>query len=461
MVPEARTTTTTEVRQPVEQEPLLGGARPTITPLSSQSAIERRLYQMPPAGRWALGLALAFLSGLGFLSSMSGAAFFAAPGISVVVMCAIGLVAGFVISSWWAAPALTLAVTAGGCVAGWIINQVYLPANWISLDPGGLRSEVQFFFVLLAGLPLILCLLAGTALGRRRGLALEQPSSAPTTTPHAPLPTPSQNGFAASVQQIPYSERWALGLALGFLSGLAVLFAPYANASTSSPLQTAMALIVMCALALAAGFVLSSWWAVPALIIVASVGGLMASWGLTRETPGGTGGEMGALAWFAMVGLGPLIVFLLAGVGIGKQRGIVLAQPRVFKSEDATMRPWIPAIALVIATGYAAGMTGVAYTGRPYILVGVLNAFVLAATCLMAGWLLRSWWGLVAATVVYAGVAALMAYRFGNGGVGLIPVLTAGFVFYIILPAVVMSAIGAAIGMFGDQRSRRRQRRVA
>lgn len=456
MVPNVRTRT--DVHLPVERERPPGGPPSAVVPTPSSSAIETRLRRMPPAGRWALGLSLAFLSGLGFLSSMSGPVFLVAPGIPVMVMCALALAAGFALSSWWAAPALTAAACAGGTLAGWIVNQVYRPVNWISLDPGGLRSESQFFFALLAGLPLMLFLLAGTAFGIRRGLALEQPPDEPPlpATPVTPTTAPTRSRLAASIQRMPASGRWALGLSLAFLSGLAVLFAPYANASTSSSVQTAVALVGMCVLALAAGFVLSSWWAAPALAAFASAGGLMVSWGLTRASPGRADGDMGAIDWFIQFALGPLLVFLLAGVGIGRQQGIALGRSDARKGKEANASLWIVAIGLMIATGYLAGITGVAYTGGSTafrVIFGILNALALASTCLLSGWLLRSWQGLVVIPLVYAGVAALIVYRFGHGGVGLMPVLTAGFALYVVLPAVVMSAIGTAIGMYTTVRS--------
>ncbi len=80
------------------------------------------------------------------------------------------------------------------------------------------------------------------------------------------------------------------------------------------------------------------------------------------------------------------------------------------------------------------------------IVPGILYAIVLASTCLLAGWLLRSWWGLVVASLVYAGGAALVSLTFG-GGTGDWPIWAVGFLLYIILPAIVMSAIGTAIGM--------------
>jgi hypothetical protein len=80
------------------------------------------------------------------------------------------------------------------------------------------------------------------------------------------------------------------------------------------------------------------------------------------------------------------------------------------------------------------------------ILPGILYAIVIAATCLLAGWLLRSWWGCVVVSIAYLCGFALAILPSGVSTV-------VGFVLYIVLPAVVMSVIGTVIGM---QRARRR-----
>lgn len=87
---------------------------------------------------------------------------------------------------------------------------------------------------------------------------------------------------------------------------------------------------------------------------------------------------------------------------------------------------------------------------------GNLLLFVLALLpalwCLAAGWLLRSWWGFVLAPVVYAGVTFLTSIGFGGlGGIDW-AFWTRGFALYIVLPAVVMSAIGTSIGMYRARR---------
>lgn len=59
--------------------------------------------------------------------------------------------------------------------------------------------------------------------------------------------------------------------------------------------------------------------------------------------------------------------------------------------------------------------------GAWFLITGMLTALVLAASCLLTGWLLRSWVGLMLAPVVYAGVAPLVLFAttalpcFGGG----------------------------------------------
>ena len=79
-------------------------------------------------------------------------------------------------------------------------------------------------------------------------------------------------------------------------------------------------------------------------------------------------------------------------------------------------------------------------------LLGILFAILFAMTCLLAGWLLRSWWGCVVVSIVYVGGAALAILLF-------YPFSLSNLMLYIVLPAVVMSVIGTVIGM---HRARRR-----
>ena len=69
-----------------------------------------------------------------------------------------------------------------------------------------------------------------------------------------------------------------------------------------------------------------------------------------------------------------------------------------------------------------------------------------ALTCLAAGWLLQSWTGAVVTEVVYLAVSALMWMLF-IVGVGDTQAWAVAFPLYAALPAVVLGAVGTAIGM--------------
>jgi len=72
----------------------------------------------------------------------------------------------------------------------------------------------------------------------------------------------------------------------------------------------------------------------------------------------------------------------------------------------------------------------------------LLLAAVPALSCLAAGWLMRSWWGLVAAALVYVVVSAPMWYGLSIGA----PSTTFDFALYVVLLAVVMSTVGTLVG---------------
>lgn len=295
-------------------------------------------------------------------------------------------------------------------------------------------------------------------------------TSPPAEPPLATLPTPPGGRIAASVQRTPLGWRWALGLGLAFLSGFAYLFSPTMSVFTipPPPVLLALGLIVTFALALAAGFVLSSWWSALALAVATTAGGLVVSWMMAGGLIGASV-EMNAVSlafeWFALFWLGPLIAFLLAGVGIGKWRGITLGRPHALSASEATVSRWVAALALVIAGGLLAsdGPIGLAYAGSligdvMINITGILLAIGVGATCLLAGWLWRSWWGFLMAPIVYVGVAALVSQPYAGWG-NWAAWWTMGVVEYIIAPAVVMSAIGTIIGMYrAGQRAQRPQR---
>lgn len=280
--------------------------------------------------------------------------------------------------------------------------------------------------------------------------------------PPAAPPMPPRGRLATSVQRMPLGGRWVLGLLLAFLSGVVILLTPYVGLGSIPYIWTALGFVVLFVLALAAGFVLSSWWAVLALVVAGAVGDFVGCWVFVLVSPAGTVEGLTGLAaalvaflFLAVVTLPALIFFLLGGVGLGKHYGITLGQPHAQSTGEASVSRWIAALAPVVGAGYPAASVRFlpgAQFGVEFTVSMILYAVVLSATCLFAGWLLRSWWGLVVVPVVYAGVAALasMLPWFGGGtdGSGWI----GGFALYIVLPAVVMSAIGTAIGMYQARR---------
>lgn len=284
-----------------------------------------------------------------------------------------------------------------------------------------------------------------------------------TSLPAAPPPTPPQGRLATSVQQMSPGGRWVLGLGLAFLSSFALAIGEFfpsfifgAGPAGINSVVAALTFVVTLMLALAAGIVLSSWRAVVALAFAAAAGGLVAAWVLIQVVPDGSAEGLTGMnavlvvfAFFAILNLVPNILFLLAGAGIGKLQGIALGQPHARSARDASVTRWIAALAPVIGAAILArivpGMFSMEATQGDVAtnFSGIFYAVVLAATCLLAGWLLHSWWGFVAAPLVYVGIVVFSSQMFGAGGGW-----TGGLALYVVLPAVVMSAIGTAIGMY-------------
>jgi hypothetical protein len=294
--------------------------------------------------------------------------------------------------------------------------------------------------------------------------------------PLAPLPAappaPPTDRLVARIQRMPSGGRWTLGLGLAFLSGAA-----WVALSDISPAVTSIAIVVTFALALAAGVVLTQWWAVPALAVATAIGGLVGAWLVVQVSPAGaieglTGirAVLVVFAFFAILDLLPLIAVLLAGVGMGTQRGLALGQARAITDAKARWSRWIAALGPVVAAAFLARQLGnmpglMGMQTQPGDVVSflpvILYAIVLAATCLLAGWQLRSWVGFVVAPLMFAVVAGLRGQLFGGPGPTGGPAITQewliGVVLYILLPAIVMSAIGTAIGMYRARRAGKAQ----
>jgi len=209
----------------------------------------------------------------------------------------------------------------------------------------------------------------------------------------------------------------------------------------------------MIVLVLATGFVLSSWWAMVPAAIAAAAGAFVGSWILVQIMPAGwaegsTGwGAVEVLLGFAAVfGTIPFFCLLAAGVGMSKYLQSQAASARKVKVN------WIVALCPVIAGALLTPQLGNMLSlivmqptgGVLGLLPGILSAIMLAATCLLAGWLLRSVKGFLVTPLVYAGTALVSI--FVESGFSLAGFVVPLVVFYVLLPAVVMSAIGTAIG---------------
>lgn len=98
------------------------------------------------------------------------------------------------------------------------------------------------------------------------------------------------------------------------------------------------------------------------------------------------------------------------------------------------------------------------FTTLVAVVVAMLVAAVPALTCMASGWLLRSWWGLIATAVVYIAVSALLWVLAIGGGPGGMAFWTIEFALYVVVPAVVISAIGTNIGMYNARHGGQRPR---
>lgn len=107
---------------------------------------------------------------------------------------------------------------------------------------------------------------------------------------------------------------------------------------------------------------------------------------------------------------------------------------------------WALGLGLVIAGGLSWFIVGfgLVFAGSN-VALGVAVGALPALTCLAAGWLLRSWTGAVVTEVVYLAVSALM-WVLAIVGAGDTQAWTVAFPLYAALPAVVLGAIGTAIG---------------
>ncbi len=122
-----------------------------------------------------------------------------------------------------------------------------------------------------------------------------------------------------------------------------------------------------------------------------------------------------------------------------------------WEERKATTGQWLLGLGLTVLGGLAWFIAGFGIGGGG--IVAVLVAIVPALMCLAAAWLLGSWWGFIASAAVYVAASAGMwiLAAVGEGAAG-IAFLSAEFALYVVLPAVVLAAIGTAIGMYRGRR---------
>lgn len=280
---------------------------------------------------------------------------------------------------------------------------------------------------------------------------------APITPEREAPPSPPRGGFGGFIQRMSPGGRWMLGLSLAVLSSFA-----YLTVTAVPSYGWSLGFVTAFVLALLAGVALARWWAGVALIGALAVGGASASALVVLLSPpssiegaSGVNAFLIMLAFFGLLNLLPLSLFAFGGIGLGHTLGMTLGRSAPLSAGNMRVSRWIGGLGPVVAAamltpglGNLPGMLGMQVeTGSAVeLLPGIAYAIALATTCFLAGWTLRSVWGGVVAIVVYLGVAFLASVSLGGGGAAM--TLVYGLLLYILLPAVVMSAIGTGIGMF-------------
>lgn len=241
--------------------------------------------ELGAAWGWAAGAGLAFIAGLAFMLPLLH--FDTYPEtieaedtvVVYVLVCLTALGSGFVSRSWLAVPALAAALCAGGWVAGILWDQV-------SPMPGGVKGFQAFLLSTL--IPAAAFLLAGTALGARRRMAMdgrrEQAIGGSTI---------SQWAFAIS-----------LTIAGAFFAGLSYTAAPAALATATVLLASVACLL--------AGIDLRSWAGlIVTPIIYVAVAVLV---GYIWVGPGGSGSGVGLFVTL------PAVAMAAIGTAFGMYR---------------------------------------------------------------------------------------------------------------------------------------------
>lgn len=128
-----------------------------------------------------------------------------------------------------------------------------------------------------------------------------------------------------------------------------------------------------------------------------------------------------------------------------------MSLPIIREARGPTQAQWLLALGITILGGLAWFIAGFGLAAGG--IVAVLFAILSALTCLVAGWLLRSWLGLAAAAAVYVVASAVMWVLAVGGGPAGMAFWTGAFALYVVLPGVVLAALGTAFGMYTARRA--------
>ncbi len=271
-----------------------------------------------------------------------------------------------------------------------------------------------------------------------------QPSGPKVDSPPTTAPVLLAGGVRRGMWE-PFSGwRWALGAGLALIAGFTLLL-PLLYLRSELAFEPVIVLLAVCLVAIAAGYVARSWWALPVLVAALAAGGWVAGivWNQVAPSPvSGTGYEAAYLYILALILL-PAAASLITGIALGGMRQQALEGGRAAPTERSSLSVWALALSLPIAGGFFAGMY---CFSAPVSLFDATVVLVASVTCLLAGVVLRSWRGLLIPPIAYLALAAFVAFKWVGADLGV------DFALFAVLPSVLMSAIGTTIGMFASRR---------
>lgn len=247
--------------------------------------------------------------------------------------------------------------------------------------------------------------------------------------------------------------RLALGAGLAFIAGLTLLL-PLLYLGTEFAFEPVFALLAVCLVAIAAGYVSRSWWALPALVAALAAGGWAAGivWEQVVSSPAGGAGYGGAYLYMLALILLPAAASLITGTVLGGMGRKALEGGRTATVVRSSPSQWALALSLPSAGGFFAGLY---YFSASTSLFDATVVLLASVTCLLAGFVLRSWLKLLVAPVAYLALTTFVSLYWVGADFGL------DFALFVALPAVLMSALGTALGMYASRRKEPRRATLA